>query len=106
MRGMSKQNSADAKLIEALGGPAKVAELLGYTEPGRVQRVFNWLKRGIPARVKLERPDLFLEERDRRSPAERRGSQEDRRQVEIPVPVDLRGTKPDRRGVGQEASHA
>lgn len=50
----------DAQLIEHLGGPAKVAELLGIDKNGGVQRVFNWITRGIPARVKVERPDLFL----------------------------------------------
>ncbi|HVL77600.1 MAG TPA: hypothetical protein VM406_16420 [Noviherbaspirillum sp.] len=51
----------DKKLIEDLGGPAKVAEQLGYDKAqGGVQRVHNWMTRGIPAKVKLERPDLFL----------------------------------------------
>lgn len=50
----------DRELIEELGGPARVAELLGYDKDGGVQRVCNWLTRGIPAAVKLERPDLFL----------------------------------------------
>lgn len=51
----------DRQLIVDLGGPAKVAELLGYDkDAGGVQRVHNWLARGIPPRVKLERPDLFL----------------------------------------------
>ncbi len=50
----------DKRLIESLGGPAKVAELLGYEKHGGVQRVHNWMTRGIPPRVKLERPDLFL----------------------------------------------
>lgn len=52
--------SEDAILIESLGGPAKVAELLGYDKHGGTQRVHNWLARGIPPKVKLERPDLFL----------------------------------------------
>lgn len=44
-----------------LGGPAKVAERLGYDKAdGGVQRVHNWVTRGIPAKVKVERPDLFL----------------------------------------------
>ena len=38
----------------------KVAELLGYDKHGGVQRVDNWRRRGIPPKVKLERPDLFL----------------------------------------------
>jgi hypothetical protein len=46
----------DKDLIENLGGSAKVAQELGYT----VQRVQNWKDRGIPAKVKLDRPDLFL----------------------------------------------
>jgi hypothetical protein len=50
----------DRALIENLGGPSKVAELLGYDKDGGAQRVQNWLTRGIPAAVKLERPDLFL----------------------------------------------
>lgn len=50
----------DKQLIEHLGGPAKVAELLGVDKNGGVQRVFNWLSRGIPARVKVDRPDLFM----------------------------------------------
>lgn len=50
----------DKKLIERLGGPAKVAELLAYPKQGGVQRVQNWMSRGIPARVKLENPELFL----------------------------------------------
>lgn len=50
---------ADARLIDELGGPTKVARLLGYRERGGVQRVQNWKTRGIPARVKLANPDLF-----------------------------------------------
>lgn len=47
------------KLIE-LGGPAKVAELLGYAKSGGVQRVQNWMTRGIPDRVKVEHQAIFL----------------------------------------------
>lgn len=50
----------DIELIQTLGGPAKVAELLGIEKQGGVQRVFNWLSRGIPAKVKVERPDLLM----------------------------------------------
>lgn len=52
--------SEDSNLIEALGGPAKVAEMLGYEKHGGVQRVQNWTVRGIPARVKLDHPEIFL----------------------------------------------
>lgn len=51
----------DAERIEALGGPTKVAALLNLPKLGGVQRVSNWKARGIPATVKLSRPDLFLE---------------------------------------------
>lgn len=58
---MSTQIERDAALIEALGGPAKVAEKLGYDKAnGGLQRVQNWITRGIPAAVKVERPDLFM----------------------------------------------
>jgi hypothetical protein len=51
----------DKKIIEKLGGAAKVATLLGYDlKNGGVQRVHNWIARGIPPRVKLEHPKLFL----------------------------------------------
>lgn len=47
-------------IIDRLGGPTKVAELLGIaSEPGAVQRVSNWKRRGIPARVLLDFPDIF-----------------------------------------------
>ena len=49
----------DKELIDALGGATKVAALLGYGKGQGVQRVHNWRTRGIPPRVKLERPDLF-----------------------------------------------
>jgi len=50
----------DFELIAALGGPAKVAELLNYDKEGGVQRVHNWLSRGIPSDVKLAYPQVFL----------------------------------------------
>lgn len=51
--------SDDKALIDRLGGPAKVADLLGFGKAGGTQRVHNWSVRGIPARIKLARPDLF-----------------------------------------------
>lgn len=47
---------ADKETIANLGGPAKVADSLGYS----IQRVQNWTVRGIPSKVKLEFPELFL----------------------------------------------
>lgn len=52
--------SNDSKIIETLGGPTKVSDLLGYEKKSGPQRVHNWITRGIPPKVKLERPDLFL----------------------------------------------
>lgn len=52
--------SDDKRLIEQLGGPTKLAALLGYPKHGGVQRIQNWMTRGIPAQVKLDHPDLFL----------------------------------------------
>jgi len=51
----------DLELITQLGGPARVAELLGFDKATGTQRVFNWTKResGIPAQVKLDFPQLF-----------------------------------------------
>lgn len=54
---------SDSELIELLGGPSRLAERLGYEKAGGVQRVQNWKVRGIPARVKLDRPDLFMAHR-------------------------------------------
>jgi len=53
--------NADELLIKRLGGPAKVAAMLGYDKARGVQRVHNWCSRGIPARVKVARPDLFMQ---------------------------------------------
>jgi hypothetical protein len=52
----------DVALISQLGGPAAVADLLGWDRDGGAQRVTNWLNRktGIPASVKLEFPGVFL----------------------------------------------
>lgn len=50
----------DRALIDALGGAAKVAALLNIDPSGGVQRVHNWKSRGIPAAVKVARPDLFM----------------------------------------------
>lgn len=50
----------DTELIKSLGGSTKVAELLGLPKAGGAQRVHHWLHRGIPAAVKVQRPDLFM----------------------------------------------
>ena len=48
--------SEDKKLIESLRGPSRVADLLGVSP----QRVCNWKTRGIPPKVKVAYPHLFL----------------------------------------------
>ncbi|OAE56855.1 hypothetical protein A7J67_08425 [Achromobacter xylosoxidans] len=49
-----EQLHQDAARIDAFGGPTKVAERLGIAEePGAVQRVSNWKRRGIPSSVLL-----------------------------------------------------
>ena len=57
------QNIRDRDIIAALGGPAQMAKLLGYDLPGGQWRVNNWVQRGIPSRVKLDRPDLLKKAR-------------------------------------------
>lgn len=50
----------DSELIDALGGPARLAERLNLLPvQGRVQRVHNWRTRGIPARIRLDYADVF-----------------------------------------------
>lgn len=57
----------DKTLLLSLGGPAKVARLLGYGKGG-TNRVCNWLERGIPAAVKVEFPEIFLAPKKRKKP--------------------------------------
>lgn len=46
----------DKELIEKLGGVFVLSKHLKM----KYQRVFNWSKRGIPAQIKIDYPDLFL----------------------------------------------
>jgi hypothetical protein len=64
----------DRELIESMGGPTKVAERLGFKKRGGVQRVQNWLTRGIPAAVKVAFPELFLGAAQTARPPRLRGS--------------------------------
>jgi len=52
---------SDRETILRLGGPTKLARLLGYKKYGP-QRVGNWMVRGIPAQVKIDHPELFLQD--------------------------------------------
>lgn len=47
----------DRELIKKHGGVTVLANTLGY----HVQRVQNWTVRGIPAKERLEHPELLLE---------------------------------------------
>ena len=49
----------DEQLIKSLGGPTKLARMLGYEGTAGSRRVHNWIKRGIPPRVKLENMAIF-----------------------------------------------
>lgn len=49
----------DAEIIESLGGATAVAKRLGLQTPDGARRVHNWIKRGIPPRVRLEHAALF-----------------------------------------------
>ena len=52
----------DAELIARVGGPTRLAVLLGIDgEKGAVQRVSNWRTRGIPPRVRLEHARVFAQ---------------------------------------------
>ena len=56
----------DEQLINSLGGPAKVAELLKFEMPGGRYRVQNWKKRGIPSSVKVDHANIFLRKQPRK----------------------------------------
>jgi len=58
---------SDKELISQLGGATKVARLLGYEMPDGARRVHNWIRRGIPAHVKVQRPDLFMRKQLKKS---------------------------------------
>lgn len=45
-------------IIDALGGSAKVAKLLGISDKGGISRVCNWRSRGVPAQVLIDNPKL------------------------------------------------
>jgi hypothetical protein len=75
----------DKELIESLGGATGVAKLLGYDlTKGGAQKVHNWITRGIPAKVKVQHPELFITPNlpggDKRRLTDRRAS---RRKPEI-----------------------
>lgn len=57
---MKTNRHPDAELITALGGPTELARRLGFDpKQGGVQRVQNWMQRGIPVLLKYQRPDVF-----------------------------------------------
>jgi len=50
----------DVELIEHYGGASNLAKLLGFKGQGGAMRVQNWKTRGIPARIKVKHPELFM----------------------------------------------
>lgn len=80
----------DRKLILELGGPTKVAGMLGLDKTkGGVQRVQNWMTRGIPAKEKLARPDLFLPELTKKASLAVAGSSRD--EGDLPPAAEVGG---------------
>lgn len=63
---MKPKKHPDAARIKELGGPAKVAKLVGAAS---TQTVDNWTRRGIPPGVKLLHPALFLVDARPKAPA-------------------------------------
>jgi hypothetical protein len=61
---ITTMNKTDKEILDDLGGSTAVAKLLGYDlTKGGAQKVNNWYKRGIPAKVKVEHPEIFLGQR-------------------------------------------
>lgn len=58
----------DAELIKLHGGPSKLAKKLGWTQQWAVHRISNWKRRGIPASIKLQFPEVFLLHLQQRPP--------------------------------------
>ena len=50
----------DAKIIQRLGGSTAVARRLKFDMEKGPQRVNNWTRRGIPAQVKVDFPEVFM----------------------------------------------
>jgi hypothetical protein len=50
----------DKDIIEKLGGSSEVARLLKLTGNHPQIRVNQWKTRGIPAKIKLQYPHIFL----------------------------------------------
>jgi hypothetical protein len=75
---------SDRSLIKALGGPRRVAALLGYEPEGGFQRVNNWLKRGIPYKVWVERADVWAMATQQLEA--KKALRWERRQIAIPKP--------------------
>jgi hypothetical protein len=79
-------------LIDRLGGPAKLAQKLGLSDrPGQIQRISNWKKRGIPARVMLALADVFgIGSAAPRRPRRRTQMRDPEKREPIPIgPIDI-----------------
>jgi hypothetical protein len=54
----ASKNEDACALIDRLGGPVEISRRTGFS----VQRINNWKVRGIPASVRVQRPDVFWPE--------------------------------------------
>ncbi|MGL4574929.1 MAG: hypothetical protein ACRCV9_09085 [Burkholderiaceae bacterium] len=56
---------SDAELIQSLGGATALAKRLFPNEPIALscRRTHNWIRRGIPAAIKVKFPEIFLQGR-------------------------------------------
>lgn len=50
----------DKEIIEFYGGSSKLARKLGLLSHHDAIKVNQWKSRGIPARIKLQFPEVFL----------------------------------------------
>lgn len=55
----TEKPTKDAEIISHFGGPAALARRIGLTDRYATQRVSNWVKRGIPAAIRLKYRSIF-----------------------------------------------
>lgn len=55
----TEKPSLDAEIISHFGGPSSLAKRIGLTDRYATQRVSNWIKRGIPAAIRLKHRAIF-----------------------------------------------
>ena len=50
----------DSEIIEFCGGSKALCKRLGWSGISQEIKVYQWKKRGIPAKIKLQYPEIFL----------------------------------------------